>query len=371
MFLLITSGKFRDSRHGIDGACGPLFIHTDKSKTKVKEAEERERQRQGKAPSELNTKSRYTKIFDDGDSPEVLVASTHSGSMTQEIFYHFVNHFLAARPPGSPPAILLLDGHGSRWSVHALRKLIENNVYPFIIASHTSIWAQPNDAGVNKRYHWSIEQACKKYRRLGGQASVTYYNRILSAGWRIFIESERKDLRELGINNTTNAYGRTGAYPFNPFASAWTIAIDTLGLETRDNKSKVQYNVVLKSEIPVMTPDQLIILNDGIDMDPTLEALGYGAVACVRGEQILSKWRNRIEEAVSEGADYEEYASILLPSSAATTESDKLSLKLFDFELVDVTKLILPVPTTTEEKAQQLSERMVSTSHISDVINVS
>jgi hypothetical protein len=28
------------------------------------------------------------------DSPGVLIASTHSGSMTQEIFFHFVNHFL-------------------------------------------------------------------------------------------------------------------------------------------------------------------------------------------------------------------------------------------------------------------------------------
>ena len=50
------AGKFRDVKHGIEGACGPLFIHTDKSKMKVKEAEERERQRQGQAPSELEIK---------------------------------------------------------------------------------------------------------------------------------------------------------------------------------------------------------------------------------------------------------------------------------------------------------------------------
>ena len=136
----------------------------DKSKTKVKEAEEREKQRQGEKPSELKTKARYTEVFDDGDSPEVLIASTHSGSMTQEIFFHFVNHFLNSQPINAGPAILLLDGHGSRWSVHALRKMIAQKVYPFIIASHTSIWAQPNDAGVNKRYHWAIEDACKKLR---------------------------------------------------------------------------------------------------------------------------------------------------------------------------------------------------------------
>ena len=191
---MVAKGKFRDIKHGIEGACGPLFIQTDKTKTKVKEAEEREKQRQGEAPSELKTKTRYTKFFDTGDSPEVLIASTHSGSMTQEIFYHFVEHFLASRVNETGPAILLLDGHGSRWSVHALRKLISNKVYPFIIASHTSIWAQPNDAGVNKRYHWSIEEACKKVRRQVGQATVSYYNKILSVGWSRFVEWERKDL---------------------------------------------------------------------------------------------------------------------------------------------------------------------------------
>jgi hypothetical protein len=151
--------------HGIKGTCGLLFLHTDKSKTKVKEAEERERQRHGEAPLELQIKKCYTKFFDDRNSPEVLIASTHSGSTTQEIFYHFATHFLNSPPSNAGPAILLLDGHGSRWSVHTLRKLIAHKVYPFVIASHTSIWAQSNDAGVNKRYHWSIKDAGKKLRR--------------------------------------------------------------------------------------------------------------------------------------------------------------------------------------------------------------
>jgi hypothetical protein len=95
-------------------------LYTDKLKTKVKEAEERDMQRQGEAPSELKIMNCYTKFFDDGDSPEVLIASTHSGLMTQEIFYHFVTHFLNLQPSNAGPAILLLDGNGSRWSVHAL-----------------------------------------------------------------------------------------------------------------------------------------------------------------------------------------------------------------------------------------------------------
>jgi hypothetical protein len=91
---------------------------------------------------------------------------------------------------------LLLDGHGSRWSVPALRKLISNNVFPFIFASHTSIWAQLNDAGVNKRFHWAIEKSAKQMRRGEEQATLEYFN--------------------------------PGVFPLDPFASAWTEAIETL-----------------------------------------------------------------------------------------------------------------------------------------------
>jgi hypothetical protein len=53
------------------------------------------------------------------------------------------------------PIILLLDGHGSRlWSVPLLYKLMDNKIYPFFIALYTSFWAQPDNAGVNKRFHW-------------------------------------------------------------------------------------------------------------------------------------------------------------------------------------------------------------------------
>jgi hypothetical protein len=92
-----------------------LFIHANKTKTKAKEADKRERQRQGEAPSNLKFGKRYTTHLE--DSPGVLIASTHSGSMMQEIFFHFVNHFLESRPTNAGPEILLLDGHGSRWSV--------------------------------------------------------------------------------------------------------------------------------------------------------------------------------------------------------------------------------------------------------------
>ena len=82
--------------------------------------------------------------------------------------------------------------------------------------------------------------------------------------------------------------------------------------------------------------------------------MGNGVVTCVKGEQILGKWRKMITNAVSEGADYEEYTAVLLPPTAVTTESDKLALNLLNFELVDVNKLDLPVQKTIEETTKQV-----------------
>ena len=70
--------------------------------------------------------------------------------MTQEVFFVYAKHFVNVLPPNHGPVILFLDGHASRWNSHALQYFMDNKVYPFFLASHTSIWAQPNDAGVNK-----------------------------------------------------------------------------------------------------------------------------------------------------------------------------------------------------------------------------
>ena len=132
----------------ITGACGPFIIHSDPSKTKEKEAEEREKYRNGATPTlQDNIAARFLEHLE--NIPELHVATLKSGSMTQEIFFEFCKHFIKNKDEG--PCILLLDGHASRWSVQALKMLMDNQVFPFFIASHTStIWAQPNDGGSTK-----------------------------------------------------------------------------------------------------------------------------------------------------------------------------------------------------------------------------
>jgi hypothetical protein len=363
-------GRFQDIKNGIEGACGPVFIHTDRTKTKVKEAEERERQRNGEVPSELKVNKRFTEGFE--DSPEIMVATTHSGSMTQEVFYHYVKHFIAALPANHGPVILTLDGHGSRWSVHALQTLIANQVYPFFFASHTSIWAQPNDVGVNKRYHNSIEQIAKVERRGAGNADVSYFNHILLQGWNVFLATEREDLLEVGCNNTTNAYVRTGIYPLNPYSSAWMEAIHTLGLlgEQDELKKQIGYEVTALPNIPELSVQEKALLRDGLMLNATLSDLGDVAVACIRGEELLKKWRMQIVEAVDEGEDIHEYARVLLPASVATNEVELIALKLVEFQRVDVSQIALPGKKTKAEEAHETTKRIVGSTHVTDPIRI-
>jgi hypothetical protein len=90
LLCIFFEGAFRDSENGIEGACGPVLIHTNKSKSRKSEAEdERERQRKGGEPAAHKISPRFLEGIDD---PEMMVLSTYSGSMTQEAFYHYVQH---------------------------------------------------------------------------------------------------------------------------------------------------------------------------------------------------------------------------------------------------------------------------------------
>jgi len=226
--LALFEGLYRDVASGItEGACGPLLIHADKSKTKEKEAEERVRQRTQETATETITSQRWTVELQ--DIPDILVETTSSESMTQEVFMAYARHFVSNLPPDHGPVFLFLDGHGSRWNKYALKYFLENNMYSFILASHTSIWSQPNDARVNKGFHWAIEEACKKVQCTFDTPTVQYFNTNFLNGWKLFLKTEQDDLHILGCNNTTNTFQQTSLFPYKPTPQVWVDAIETIG----------------------------------------------------------------------------------------------------------------------------------------------
>jgi hypothetical protein len=79
-----------------------------------------------------------------------------------------------------------------------------HKIYPFFIASCTPIWVQPNDAGINKSFHWAMEQAVKQSHGAAGTANMADFNNIFVRGWSIFLEAEQSEICQLGFTNTTN-----------------------------------------------------------------------------------------------------------------------------------------------------------------------
>jgi len=62
----------------------------------------------------------------------------------------YAKHFVETLPARDGPVMLFLDGYASHWNKYALKYCMENCVFMFFLASQMSIWAQPNDVGVNK-----------------------------------------------------------------------------------------------------------------------------------------------------------------------------------------------------------------------------
>ena len=96
----------------------------------------------------------------------VICRTTASGLMTQETMLNYAMYFVRHLPESQGmnwlPVILFLGGHSSRWDVAALMYLMKHKVFPSFIASHISVWDQPNDAGPNIRIHKCMETGVTK-----------------------------------------------------------------------------------------------------------------------------------------------------------------------------------------------------------------
>ena len=298
----------------------------------------------------------------------VKVQTSAKGSMTQVLFYDYCQHFVHSLPANQGknklPVILFLDGHVSCWNLAALRFLILNNVYPFFLASHTSIWSQPNDNGIIKRLHSCIKEATISKRRWN-QAIVPYFNTILAQAWMLFLTREANDL-VAGANNATSAYSRTGLFPFNPLSDSWEEAIESLGF---DNALNMRRKVTTQWEI------QVIRLEDGrVDLSEfetkairtgwtcqdyigEVESSGVAnnvlLIAKLRGDGMLAKWRAQREHLL-DSKKYEE-AQLLTPSCLNfTDEGDKAALKLIKF-VESTSELPMPFPENEEERRKQVT----------------
>jgi hypothetical protein len=368
LLLFSSPGKHQNLELGVtEGACLPVLIHSDGSQTEAKKQAERKRQRDGEMPTEANVSSRFVRGI---DSPGVLARTSKKGSMTQEIFYDFCQHFVGSLPEEHGPVILFLDGHASRWNTQALKHLQDNNVFVFFFASHTSIWAQPNDCGSNKRVHWVIEDANKEFRCSDFATTHEHYNWVFSAGWRVFLKTEADDLLETFSNNATRSHWKTGACPLNPCCEAWTDAINSLGTANEESKMVSYEMFPAEEKMPVLSAEEKTLLQKNLELNDRSD-VGDHCVAEIQATMILAKWREHIAKGVSEGNDKTLHATTCLPASMASTDFEKLAMKVVKFEVVDISKVPLPAPKTKEERAREISKTIIDLTPIARPIHVS
>ena len=167
------------------------------------------------------------------------VTVTTSGSMKKSIFIKYATHLIKCcderRGTGTDKDktyVLFLDGHASRWDVPALRLLKDNNIEVFCLPSHSSVWSQPNDCGVNKRLKKWLKEAFENYLRMNIHSLAMTrdeYNRIFVDAWKSFLTQEAAELKATASNVTTRAFKKTGISPHNAKPELWTEAARTIG----------------------------------------------------------------------------------------------------------------------------------------------
>jgi len=246
------TGLYKHNKNHSEGAPAPFVIHSDKARKKFEQQLSAQTKHGPVPPRSHKIPDRFKKgLFNEEENDEkernplgVSVSTSSKGSMTQVLFYQFCEHFVKSLPShqgkNGSPVILFLDGHSSRWNVAALRYLMLNNVFPFFLASHTTIWSQPNDNGTIRRLHSCIAEVTAKHRRWNS-TSIAYFNQIIVDAWELFIKRESSDLAS-GLNNATTSYAKTGLFPFNPLPDAWDDAIETLGLDNKLSPKKKSHH---------------------------------------------------------------------------------------------------------------------------------
>lgn len=321
-----------------------------------------------------------------------LVLATPNGSMKQVTMKPYAEHFVANLSENRDPLegiILLLDGHSSRWDIPALLHFYKHNVFPFFLPSHTSIWSQANDNGPNKRLHTLIEAATKT-RRKGRCIDAKKFkqedwNFSFVESWRQFLQQERDDFRSKGSNTATNAYLKTGIYPFNPRCPSWANSIANLGISSVAQNQRFQSSFEIRM-VPggaaKLTDLERELLMSGCPDSSMVEEAGARTIRAVvqRLKPVLARWRDRYEAdreklllSIQESGELFSDSGTragnnselnctqkallhalqsLLPQHFVITEAENIALKVAVFKLNDIDTLSTSSPVESKKEKQ-------------------
>jgi len=177
---------------------------------------------------------------------EICLRANESGSMKRDIVLDWCYFFVRTMNRGltknfhginQKPAFLFVDGHSSRWNAKALLFLLQNNIFLFALPSHSSIFAQPNDGGINSKFKAKFSRQISRWRNLqfklhqssNFKISKGDFNTVFLEAWEELNVDLAAELNKRGENCVTRAFKRTGWYPFNKNNASWRQAISSVG----------------------------------------------------------------------------------------------------------------------------------------------
>ena len=198
----------------------------------------------------------------------------------------------------------------------------------------------------------------------------------MAAGLKLFMETERNDLRATGINCTTTSFDRAGFYPFNPFCFGWTEAIATLGCVTDPEKQKKNFGYEMQpvegeqeGEYVMLNNEESQQLKEAVENQYQQEGDHFNA--CHVLESVLRRWRDRLDTSIAEGQDAKEFAELCMPGTFAETDAEKLAMKIVKFIKIDITKVPLPeMELSPEERYKVVSKKILTNTAVGECVKV-
>jgi len=141
-----------------------------------------------------------------GEVPGTIYGMSEKGWTDQELFLHWLKHFLKYANPGRP-LLLLLDGHSSHFELSSIELAREKGVTILCLPPHTTHESQPLDSAVfgPLKKHWT--QECHDFQQKNPGAVITKYNfsKLFSKAW----------LKSLSPHNLISGFKNCGVHPFD------------------------------------------------------------------------------------------------------------------------------------------------------------
>jgi hypothetical protein len=129
----------------------------------------------------------------------------------------------------------------------------------------------------------------------------------------------------------------------------------------------MQYEPTAKLNARALTLEEKTTLREGLALSFN-EDMGDIYVGILCAGEILAKWTEGIEKAVSEGAKLLEISKARLP--AQSTPAQVLALVIVDLVEVDVNEIELPEVQSKEERAVVITENFLQNTVIAEPIQI-